>query len=142
MQLVISDFKIKKLDTSGDHIYLEGKASIGNQDEFLQIFFLNKMEEKKVFANSEITLRGELVQTTSPKQLLDSTINNVQLLTEISLESLSIKDRLNASGLIHEFREVYRKDKHRALEILKVLGVNQKFAEEMLVKNTFMLPFI
>ena len=140
--MIISDFTVKKIDSLGDHIYLQGKIVLDKKTEELSIFFLNKLEEKKVFNSAKLTVSGDFVASTHPKQLLNSVIDNVQLLTDVPLESLSLKDRLNASGLIHEFRSVYRKDKHRALEILKVLGVSEKFAEEMLIKNKFMLPFI
>lgn len=142
MELTISDFVVHKLATPGDHIFLIGTTDFGDGPEKVQVFFLNRLEEKKVFANAELTLSGELIHSDHTIQLLNCSVTNVRLLTEISLDTLSIKDRLNASGLIHEFREVYRNDKYRALEILKVLGVSEKFAEEMLIKNTFMLPFI
>jgi hypothetical protein len=142
MKLSISEFEIKKLDGIGDHIYLVGKAHDGSNPRSVEVFFLNRMEEKKVFANAELTLVGEWVQSENQNQLLNASILHVRLLTDIALDSLSIKDRLNATGLIHEFRDVYKKDKYRALEILKILGVSEKFAEEMLIKNTFMLPFI
>jgi hypothetical protein len=142
MKLKISDFEIKKIPDVSDHIYLLARAVVEEEMSEVEVFFQNKLEEKRVFANAELTVVGEWVRSEMRNQLVNSTIQKVRLLTEINLSQLSIKERLNASGLIHEFRDVYKKDKYRALEILKVLGVSAKFAEEMLIKNTYMLPFI
>jgi hypothetical protein len=142
MQLIISDFEVKKMSSTSQHIYLSGNAETDLGLEHVAVFFQDRMQEKKVFESAILTIRGDLVRTDAGTHLVNSRIEHVQLLADIPLEGLTIKDRMNASGLIHEFREIYRKDKIRAMEILKVLGVSEKMAEEILLRNSFVLPFI
>lgn len=142
MRLRISDFQTKDLNASGDHVYLRAIVLVNGSKRHLDIFFRDRLEEKKVFENAEILLNGELVEADGGSSIVNAEIVDVKLKTDMPLENLSIKDRLNASGLIHEFREVHRKDKIRAREILKVVGVSEEYAEEILLRNSYILPFI
>ncbi len=130
------------MPSAGQHIYLSGYATTDLGKEHLSVFFRDRLEEKKVFEPAELTLSGDLVRSDAGTHLVNTHILYVRLLTDIPLDGLTIKDRLNASGLIHEFRDIYRKDKIRAMEILKVLGVSEKMAEEILLRNSYVLPFI
>lgn len=142
MRLQITDYQAKTLKANGDHLYLKAIATFGGVKKRVEIFFRDRLEEKKIFENAEILLNGELVEADGGSSIVNAEIISVKLKTELPLENLSIKDRLNASGLIHEFREVYRRDKIRAREILKVVGVSEEYAEEILLRNSYILPFI
>lgn len=142
MRLKITEFQTKTLNASGDHVYLKAVATIGGGKRHVEIFFRDRLEEKKIFENAEIILNGELIEADGGSSIVNAEIVSVKIKTDIPLEKLSIKDRLNASGLIHEFRDVYRKDKIRAREILKVIGVSEEYAEEILLRNSYILPFI
>ncbi len=142
MRLKITEFQTKTLNASGDHIYLKAVATIRGGKRHVEIFLRDRLEEKKIFENAEILLNGDLIEADGGSSIVNAEIVSVHLKTDIPLEDLSIKDRLNASGLIHEFRDVYRKDKIRAREILKVIGVSEEYAEEILLRNSYILPFI
>ena len=142
MQVTIKDFEVKKMQGIGDHLYLLGTLNTSEGLKRIEVYFKDKLEEKKVFTSAELTLRGDLVQTEAGTHLINASVLGARLLCEVPLADLTIKDRLNASGLIHEFRLVYRKDKIRAVEILKVLGVSEKMAEEILLRNSYILPCV
>jgi len=140
MQLIITDFKVKNM--SGQHVYLAGSIHTDKGIEQVEVFFRDRLEEKKVFERAELTLSCDLVRSDAGTHLVNAHILKVRLITDVPLDGLTIKDRLYATGLIHEFREIYRKDKIRAMEMLKVLGVSDKMAEEILLRNSYALPFI
>ena len=98
------------------------------------------MEEKKFFQNAIIVLNGEIIEADGGTSLINSEVVEVMLDLEIPIDNMTIKDRLNASGLIHEFKLVFRKDKIRVREILKVLGVSESYTEEILLRNSYVLP--
>jgi len=142
MEVKISDFEVKKMKGSGQHLYLSGTVHSPAGTEEMDIYFRDRLEEKKVFSPAELTLSGERIQSDTGILFINAAVVHVRLQCEVPLADLTIKDRLNASGLIHEFRVVYRRDKIRAVEILKVLGVSEKMAEEILLRNSYILPFI
>lgn len=137
--LITTQYSIQKLPADGGHIFLRAQFPDKGAAE---VFFRDRLEEKKVFDRAEMTLQGEWIPADGGNHLIHTHVVRVHLLTDIPLQDLSIKDRLHASGLIHEFRDIFRKDKMRAMEILKVLGVPEKFAEEILLRNSYVLPFI
>lgn len=142
MKLKVSEFEIKKLEADGNHIYLKGTAEYQGLKRQVEIFFRDILEEKKVFKEAEMTLNGELIEADGGTSFLNTEVIHATLKTDFPLDGLSIKDRLNATGLIHEFRDIFRKDKIRAREILKVVGVSEDYAEEILLRNSYILPFI
>lgn len=142
MRLTIDDYKLKKLPGEGDHVFLKANAQVKGRKIALEIFFRDRLEEKKIFKNAEILLNGEFIEADGGASFLNAEVIRVKLKTELPLDDMSIKDRLNASGLIHEFKAVFRRDKIRAREILKVLGVSEEYAEEILLRNSYILPFL
>lgn len=141
MKIEIREFEIKKLDAAGDHLYLKSFTEIDGTSRKIEIFFRDRLEEKKIFINSLMTIQGDLVDADGGMSLINSRVVNVKFDQDFPLEDLSIKDRLLATGLIHEFHEVFRRDKIRAREILKVLGVEGAYAEEILLSRKFILLF-
>lgn len=140
MRIQISDYQLKKLDAQGSHSYIKGVISLDGKTSPIEIFFRDRLEEKKLFEEAIITVDGELVESDGGLEMVDSRVIHVELCLEIPLDSLSIKDRLNATGLIHEFKEIFRRDKIRAKEILMVLGVSEKYSEDILLRNSYILP--
>lgn len=140
MRIKISDYQLKRLEALGSHTFIKGKVAIEGKNRSIEIFFRDKLEEKKLFEEAEITIDGELVDADGGLNMVEARVVNVKLLMEIPLDSLNIKDRLNATGLIHEFKEIFRRDKIRAKEILMVLGVSEEYAEEILLRNSYILP--
>lgn len=140
MQLKIKEYQIKTLEAQGSHVFIKGRVLIDDRIREIEVFFRDRLEEKKLFDDAEITLSGELVEADGVLSMVDAQVVGVRLLMELPLESLNIKDRLNATGLIHEFKQVFRRDKIRAKEILKVLGVKEEYAEEILLRNSYILP--
>ncbi len=140
MRIKISDYQLKKLEAPGSHTFIKGKVSLNGKIRSIEIFFRDRLEEKKLFEEATITIDGELVEADGGLNMVEASVANVELKLEIPLDSLSIKDRLNASGLIHEFKEIFRRDKIRAREILMVLGVSEEYAEEILLRNSYILP--
>ncbi|MEQ9229933.1 MAG: hypothetical protein RIF46_04570 [Cyclobacteriaceae bacterium] len=147
MHIQISDYQLKKLDAQGSHSYIKGVISLDGKTSPIEIFFRDRLEEKKLFEEAIITVDGELVESDGGLvesdgglEMVDSRVIHVELCLEIPLDSLSVKDRLNATGLIHEFKEIFRRDKIRAKEILMVLGVSEKYSEDILLRNSYILP--
>ena len=108
------------------------------------VFFENTTEEKKLFENCTIQLDGDFIEssTAAPHHLVQASVVTNKLNDDLPLENLTIHERLMATGLIHEFKKCFRKDKMRAREILKVLGVSEEYAEEILLRNSYILPFV
>ena len=142
MKLHISSIQIRELQGIGDHIYIKGVTVIDDVQQPVDVFFRDKKEEKKVFENSTTLVSGELIAADGGHAVLNARILEVKLTVELPLEDMTIKDRLYATGLIHEFKDIYRKDKIRAVEILKVLGVRQEYAEDLLLRTKQVLPFL
>lgn len=140
MRIKISDYQLKKLEALGSHTFIKGKVSLNGKIRSIEIFFRDRLEEKKLFEEAIITIDGDLVEADGGLNMVEASVANVELKLEIPLDSLSIKDRLNATGLIHEFKEIFRRDKIRAREILMVLGVSEEYAEEILLRNSYILP--
>ncbi len=140
MRIKISDYQLKKLEAQGSHTFIKGKVSLNGNIRSIEIFFRDRLQEKKLFEEATITIDGELVEADGCLSMVEASVAHVELLMEIPLDSLSIKDRLNATGLIHEFKEIFRRDKIRAREILMVLGVSEDYAEEILLRNSYILP--
>ena len=142
MDLILKKYDIISTDIDGGHKYLLSNSPEDPTID-LEVYFESSFEEKKLFANAELTLFGELL-TKSPEKhyLMNTIIKSVKIISDIPLEQLTIKDRLNATGLIHEFSKCFRKDKFRAMEILKAVGVSESYAEEILLRNSYILPFV
>ncbi len=151
MRLILTDYELKKIPTNGKgkkagdgHRYLLGSTIINNVESEILVYCENSMEEKKLFNKCTIELEGDLIESKSesPHNLVQAKIFSVRLNNDLPHDNLSIHDRLMATGLIHEFKECYRKDKIRAREILKLLGVSEEYAEDVLLKKSNILPFI
>ena len=132
------------MESDGGHKYITGTMIIKGVKNKVHVFFDNTLEEKKLFENCEIVLEGELVasDSSSPHHLLQAKVMSIKMNCDLPLENLTIKDRLMATGLIHEFSTCFRRDKIRAREILKVLSVSESYAEEILLRNSYILPFV
>jgi hypothetical protein len=138
LEIRIRSFRLKTLDTAGGHQYLEAEY----RGRRLTIFFKDRREEKRIFSNADLTIIGEAIEAEDGLHLLEASVTEISLHCDIPLEPLSIKDRLYATGLINEFKDVHKKDKYRALEILKALGVSESYAEDLLISRKNVLPFI
>lgn len=139
MKINIQEFSVHHLDSPGSHKYLKGKTEAG---EKVHVFFRDPIEERRIFENADLTITGEEVRAEDGLHLLNAKVEEIRLHADMPLEVLSIKDRLFATGLITEFREVHKKDKYRAREILKALGVSESYAEEILISRKNLLPFV
>ena len=142
MDLILKKYDIISTDIDGGHKYLISTSPVNSAAD-LEVYFESAFEEKKLFTNAEISLSGELLTKSSEKHyLMNTIIRSVKIISDIPLDQLTIKDRLNATGLIHEFSKCFRKDKFRAMEILKAVGVSESYAEEILLRNSYILPFV
>ena len=141
MELEIRDFEVKNLEAEGAHIYLKAKVEINGIQQSIEVFFRDLSQEKKIFNEATMLIEGDLIEADGGTSLLNTQVKSVKLDVELPLDQMSIKDRLYATGLIHEFRKVYRRDKIRAREILKALGLSEEYAEEILLSRKFILPF-
>jgi len=144
MVLHLTEYQIKQMEADGVHLYLSGVMDWDGNKKRIEVFFENSYEEKKIFNNAEIAVDGDLVESSSSESyhLVQSRVVSVKLITDFPIENLTIHDRLMATGLIHEFKKVFRRDKIRAREILKALGVSEEYAEEILLRNSYILPFV
>ncbi|MCP4457055.1 MAG: hypothetical protein GY816_03355 [Cytophagales bacterium] len=126
------------------HKYLVSDMDFNGAQEELYVFLRDTIEEKKLFDNCSIELEGEFIESsaTSPHHLVQASVVSVKLNDDLPLENMTIHERLMATGLIHEFKKCFRKDKIRAREILKVLGVSEEYAKEILLRNSYILRFV
>ena len=141
MEVEIREFDIKNLEAEGEHVYIKAKVEINGRKQTVDVFFRDVLQEKKIFLDSKMRLEGDLIEADGGASILNARVLSIELDVELPLDQMTIKDRLNATGLIHEFRMVYRRDKIRAREILKVLGVSEEYAEDILLSRKFILPF-
>ena len=151
MQLSFTEYELKKIPQTGrgrhlpdGHTFLSGTFEKEGEKNKVLVYFESITEEKKLFNNCELLLEGDFIEgdTTTPPCMVLTRVLSARLNEDLPLADLSIHDRLMATGLIHEFKQCFRRDKIRAREILKILGVSENYAEEILLRNSYILPFV